>query len=202
MFLPDFPAAHARIHGPSPARQSTLKVSDAVKHAEQQVATPMLSCGGNAYGVLWCAILGAGGMRCDFGQCRAQADHLAHQALDGAHRAADRAAAEGGRVAGELVRCVWLAGWQQETLLGPGERVEEMMVENAARLIARCCFFSALAEPQTEGEIIQERLEYERTHDTSAPKWRLGMSRLAPPVDRAVLSLIIILSRPHPCERT
>ena len=102
----------------------------------------MLSCGRNACGVLWCAIFGAGGMHCDFGECRAQADHLAHQALDGAHRAADRAAAEGGRVAGELARCVWLAGnlvHQRPFLLGTGDRGEEMIMKNAERLIARRC---------------------------------------------------------------
>ncbi len=30
--------------------------------------------------------------------------------------------------------------------------------------------------------MVQERLDYEQRHSTAAPKWRLGMSRLAPPV--------------------
>lgn len=54
---------------------------------------------------------------------------------------------------------------------------------------------SALAEPQTEEEMVQERMEYERTHNTAVPKWRLGMTRLAPPVNCVILSLIFVSAR-------
>jgi len=82
---------------PAASAQSTHRVGDAVKHAEEQVSGVFALRSTDPHGHIGCRLRT---LLC------AQVGHLAHQAVDGAHRAADRAAAQGGRAAGEILRCV------------------------------------------------------------------------------------------------
>ena len=123
----------------------------------------------------------------------------AHEAAQHAHQAQEAAA----QAAGGILRCFGAACniyWLKLSCLGYYAQVHDSIILLAVAFLASVMAIhllfcnqtnlfctrahpanSALGEPEAEDKALQQ-FEYEQSHNTRLPKWRLGTSRLVPPV--------------------